>query len=897
MSKPRTARALALAAVLAAASAVHGFFWTTQTQPVGIDAEPGRLQSVSYSPSGREFDPEADKFVDRQHIQRDLAAVATLADGIRTYTVQEGMEALPRLAARTGLKVSLGIWVDGETKRTEQEVATAIRLARTVPGIVRVVVGNETLLRGEMTDAQLARLVERVRREVPPHIKVGTADTWFEMVNAPRTVAASDFVGIHTLPFWEGRDSSNALGYAIDKIEKVRARYPGKQIWVGEIGWPSAGENYHDAFPSLETQARIIREFGAYARTSGVEYNVIEAFDQPWKVALEGGVGPAWGMFDADRQPKWPMAGPVEASALEIRAGVGAVLAGLLLSAVVTVSRVRRGRATLLQTAIGAATLHLIGAAVALAAIKAGTEYVTAGTIVMWVGGAVLGSLLAVLAFADIDEAALTLLGRPARRLLPAGVSPAPSVRRPKVSVHIAARNENPAMLNQTLDALAALNYPDWEAVVAINNTADKSLVAPVEAHCAALNERLGARRFVFADFSCTGFKAGALNHALRLTAPDAEVIAVLDADYAVHPDWLDRLAPVFAADPRVGIVQAPQEHRDGEDSLGKRLMSAEYRAFFDSGMIERNEDDALICHGTMIMVRRAALEGVGGWSEWCIVEDTELGLKLLEEGWSIHYTNERLGAGCAPDSYKDFRQQRHRWAYGSVQIMKAHAKRMLPWVPGLSPAQKVQFAAGWARWWADAVGLVAAFMAIGWTFAATVLPLHLPPIEVTGIALAAILLRAGSSMALTRWASGQGWRDTIGTALIGMSLSLTVGRAILKGLFTKHEPFKVTAKGNGKKKKAVRYAGGPELALTLALLASAVTAQLLNKTETVELELWSALLMLMALPNALAAFFAAGDLVPEGFRPVEAFFRALPGRRRAAARVEPAAEPVAEQA
>ncbi len=295
-----------------------------------------------------------------------------------------------------------------------------------------------------------------------------------------------------------------------------------------------------------------------------------------------------------------------------------------------------------------------------------------------------------------------------------------------------------------------------------------------------------------------------------------------------------------------------------------------------------------------MIMVRRAALESVGGWSEWCIVEDTELGLKLLEEGWSIHYTNERLGAGCAPDSFKDFRQQRHRWAYGSVQIMKAHAKRMLPWVPGLTPAQKLQFAAGWGRWWADAVGLVAAVMAIGWTFAATVLPLRLPPVEVTAVALAAIILRALASMALTRWASGHGWRDTLGTALIGMSLSMTVGRAILKGLFTKHEPFKVTAKGNGKKKKAVRYAGGPELALALVLVAASVTAQLINKTQTVELELWSYLLLLMALPNALAAFFASWDLVPDGVRPVEAIFRALPGRRRAVAKVT---EPVTEQA
>ncbi|HEV7367972.1 glycosyltransferase [Arenibaculum sp.] len=859
------ARAIALAAVLVLASALHGLYWSHRTSPVPIDASPGRLLSLSYSPSGRDFDPEADSFVDRDHIQKDLAAIAGIADGIRTYTVQEGMEALPRLAARVGLQVSLGVWVDGDAQRTEAEIAAAIRIARSTPGIRRVVVGNETLLRGEMTDAQLARLVERVRREVPPHIQVGTADTWHDMLKAPRTVAASDFIGIHTLPFWEGYDGDGALGYALDKIRQIQARFPDKPVWIGEIGWPTAGPNFHGAFPSVEDQARIIREFASTARRLGIEYNVIEAFDQPWKVSLEGGVGQAWGVFDADRQAKWPLFGEVRSDGFELRVAIVAVLAGLLLSVAATWRRLAAGRATAAQTVVTAGVLHLIALSVGLAALEAASEYATAGTIVMWIGGLALGSVLVLLTFADVDEAALTLLGGRARRLLPAGISPVPSIPRPKVSVHIAARNENPAMLAQTLDALAALRYPEWEAVIAINNTADKSLVAPVEEHCRRLNERLGVNRFVFADFTCTGFKAGALNRALALTAPDAEVVAVLDADYAVSPDWLDRLAPLFAADPRIGIVQAPQEHRDGDETTMKRLMAAEYRAFFDSGMIERNEDDALICHGTMIMVRRAALEGAGGWSEWCIVEDTELGLRLLEDGWSIHYTTERLGAGCAPDTFRDFRQQRHRWAYGSVQIMKAHAARMLPWVAGLRTAQKVQFAMGWGRWWADAIGLVAAFLAIGWTFAATVLPLHLPPVEVTGVALGAMLLRAGSSMALTRWASRHDWVDTVGTALIGMSLSQTVGRAILKGLFTKHEPFKVTAKGNGSRRKAGRYAAWPELLMTGALLASAVTAQLLNATGTVELELWSALLLLMAVPNALAAGFAAADLLPEG--------------------------------
>lgn len=163
------------------------------------------------------------------------------------------------------------------------------------------------------------------------------------------------------------------------------------------------------------------------------------------------------------------------------------------------------------------------------------------------------------LALADLDEMTRTLLGRRPTRLLPADGAAALirnagiAVREPMVSVHIAARNEDPAMLNATLDSLATQDYPAFEVVVAINNTDDVGLITPVEEHCRTLNARLGRTVFKFANFNpITGFKAGALNRALRITADEAEVIAVLDADYAVSPQWLSRLAPPSRTRPSV---------------------------------------------------------------------------------------------------------------------------------------------------------------------------------------------------------------------------------------------------------------------------------------------------------------------------------------------------------
>jgi cellulose synthase/poly-beta-1,6-N-acetylglucosamine synthase-like glycosyltransferase len=184
--------------------------------------------------------------------------------------------------------------------------------------------------------------------------------------------------------------------------------------------------------------------------------------------------------------------------------------------------------------------------------------------------------------------------GRAPRRLI-AAAAPAADGFAPKVSIHIPANREPPDMLKATLDAVARLQYANFECVVVINNTPDPAHWLPIEEHCRALGDRF---KFVNAE-RLTGFKAGALRLALTHTAPDASIIGVIDADYMVHPDWLKDLIPVFA-DPQVGIVQAPQDHRDGERTLMHHAMNGEYAGFFDIGMVQRNECNAIIVHGTM---------------------------------------------------------------------------------------------------------------------------------------------------------------------------------------------------------------------------------------------------------------------------------------------------------
>ena len=234
---------------------------------------------------------------------------------------------------------------------------------------------------------------------------------------------------------------------------------------------------------------------------------------------------------------------------------------------------------------------------------------------------------LVLIAMARIEEIAAIAFGHKPRRLIVKGAPLAPAtigeaVTFPKVSIHIPAYFEPPEMLKQTLDAVARLDYPNFECVVIINNTPDPEFWQPIQDHCRALGERF---KFINAE-KVEGFKAGALRIAMERTAVDAEIIGIIDADYVVQPDWLKDLVPVFA-DPRVGLVQAPQDHRDGDRSLMHYIMNGEYAGFFDIGMVQRNEINAIIVHGTMCLIRRAAMDMAGGWAGDTICEDTDLGL------------------------------------------------------------------------------------------------------------------------------------------------------------------------------------------------------------------------------------------------------------------------------
>ena len=387
------------------------------------------------------------------------------------------------------------------------------------------------------------------------NVPVTTGEIWHVWIEHPELVSAVDYIAAHILPYWEGFSEAQTVDQAVVIYDKLRQAYPGKRIVIAEFGWPSAGYNMHRANPGRIEQAVVLRDFVSRAEAYGMDYNIVEAIDQPWKI-FEGGVGPYWGLFDATRHPKFNWTGPLT-DPDHWRLGTIAILVSVLLS----LPLLAMSTVTLMQTAMLAGAANVVGAwFAAVFGYWNGHYFVPGAAFALGLGMLLLIPLI-VIALARIEEIAAVAFGRKPLRLI-SSPPVAPDMILPKVSIHIPAHNEPPEMLKQTLDAIARLDYENYECIVVINNTPDPALWLPIEEHCRTLGERF---KFVRAD-NIVGFKAGALRLALVHTAADAEVIGILDADYVVQPNWLRDLVPLFR-DPAVGLVQAPQDHRDGEQS------------------------------------------------------------------------------------------------------------------------------------------------------------------------------------------------------------------------------------------------------------------------------------------------------------------------------------------
>jgi len=401
-------RKLVASFILTALAVAAAWWWLGRPLAApAIATDPGRIQCMSYTPfRGDETALNAATHAEAARIEEDLSKLARLTGCVRTYATDNGLDQVPAIAQRLGIKVLQGLWLGRDRQKNRVQIDTAIALAKRYPNAINgIVVGNEVLLRGELSPEDIAAVLREVKAATG--MPVTYADVWEFWLRNRELAAAVDFITIHILPYWE--DFPIAADIAAAHVDDIRSRvaatFPGKEILIGEVGWPSAGRMREGALPSRSNQAHVLEEVMARARAKNYRVNLIEAFDQPWKRYLEGTVGGYWGLFGgSSREPKFAWGEPVS----DHPWWLWQLAVGLTLTAVVFAGAIRAGGGSSIAKAPGrvAAGIAAIGLVAGIAAPWALENVVIES---FGPGGWIRGAAFAAVALAAPVVAAMTL--------------------------------------------------------------------------------------------------------------------------------------------------------------------------------------------------------------------------------------------------------------------------------------------------------------------------------------------------------------------------------------------------------------------------------------------------------------------------------------------------------
>lgn len=824
-------------------AAIHFGAWALLNRTLPLINAPEVVNGFAYSGFQKDQSPLERDYPSTAELLADLRLLKPYTDHIRIYGALENSEVTP-LASSLGFNITAAAWLGADRNANAREINALKEQIKTYPKIERALVGNEVLLRKDMTNAELYAYLDDVRNATKTPIS--TAEPWHVWIKNPDLVKHVDYIAVHLLPYHEGLPIEQAVDYALLKYNELMAAFPRKKIVIAEVGWPSEGPAIGAAVASKINQAQFVREFIAKTAYKNYDYYLMEAIDQPWKKNIEGWAGAYWGMFSADRELKYSLQGAVPKDVRWVSKATWATVIAFL-PILFIAYRFRHwglgGRVSLSVLLQACVTILVI------AWNLPGDYYYTLtdfNILIALILGMFLTSAVLMIYGMEFSEVMFKKHGWK----IYSRAKPLSSDKELFVSIHLACYNEPPEMVIQTIESLTRLNYTKFEVIVVDNNTKDEAKWKPIEAYMANMPQN-----FHFYHLpQWPGFKAGALNFALSKTHPDAKVVGVVDADYVVTSDWLSDLVPHFN-EPGVAVVQAPQAHREWENNFFRRMSNWEFEGFFRIGMHHRHERNALIQHGTMTLIHRDLLVQCGAWSEWCICEDTELGLRLLEQGYELRYIDETFGRGLTPADFKALKSQRSRWAFGAMQILKHHAPKLLG-KSTLTFGQRYHFLTGWFGWLGDALQLIFTLGSIGWSIAMIAFPKNfsLPVSIMIAPIVCFLLIKAAMGPILYRKTMSCKWIDILGASLASLGLSHAIARGIITGIVQKNGVFKVTAKGKLNAQKHTIFSPIIEEVLLLAALILCAIAMIVTRgVDNFDAQLWVALLALQSLPYVSA--------------------------------------------
>jgi exo-beta-1,3-glucanase (GH17 family)/cellulose synthase/poly-beta-1,6-N-acetylglucosamine synthase-like glycosyltransferase len=820
-------------------AALHFGIWTAANRALPLISVKPIVHGFAYSGYRANQSPLEKKYPNTAELAHDLKLLKSLTNRIRIYSSLENNEIIA-LADKENFSVIAGAWINQDKSANAREIAALKEKMHYYSNIEAAVVGNESLLRKDISVDDLIFYLDDMRDAVD--VPISTAEPWHVWLKYPNLVKHVDFIAVHLLPYHEGVPVEQAAQYALDRYQQLMEAYPRKKIVITEVGWPSSGPTIGAAVANGVNQARFVREFLSKNTHEEYDYYLMEAFDQPWKYNIEGWAGAYWGMFDADRHEKYSLQGAVSRDDRWDEKALWSTLIAFLPILFIAWRFKGWGIGGVISIAV---LLQACVTTLVVAWNLPGDYYYTLRDFIVLIGlifAIALTSLVLMIYAVEFSE----VMFKPRWRRMFKRAQPLPPDQELFVSIHLACYNEPPEMVIATIDSLSKLNYTKLEVIVVDNNTKDEAKWKPIEEYMTSLPDN-----FHFYHLpKWPGFKAGALNFALSKTHPDAQVVGVVDADYVVNADWLSDLVPHFV-EPQVAVVQAPQAHREWEHHFFHRMCNWEFEGFFRIGMHHRHERNALIQHGTMTLIRRGSLATLGGWSEWCICEDTELGLRLLESNMELRYVDNVFGRGLTPANFKALKSQRNRWAFGAMQILKYHMPKLLG-SSSLNFSQRYHFLTGWFGWFGEALQLLFTIGSICWTFAMLAFPeqFSLPMVVMIVPILCFLAIKAILGPMLYRKTMQCSWKDIFGASLASLGLSHAIARGIINGLLHKVGVFVVTAKTGAKSKQWQLIDPVREELLILLLLIGCSVAMLITRGfSNLDAQLWVSMLAMQSLP------------------------------------------------
>lgn len=521
------------------------------------------------------------------------------------------------------------------------------------------------------------------------------------------------------------------------------------------------------------------------------DYIFFEAYDQPWKVTLhEGRVAAHWGLFYADNKPKFQNKSLQKIMVVNYQIGdflvyyfVIAIL--FYLTFYLTLQQINF-KAKLLMSFL----THLLAFPFAWMLTEMKLIYIFQNIVFMILFIPIMFILIALVLY-KIQQMLEIIGDKPLKTLK----SKLKSDAAPFVSIHVPCSNEEPDMVINTLQSLLNLDYENYEIICIDNNTKVESLWKPVENFCQEHKEKI---KFVHIE-KLGGYKAGALKLALDYTSPRAEIIGIIDSDYIVDQNWLKTCVPYFY-DPTIGSVQAPQDYIEDYNTLFERSIYDEYIGFFRIGMQQRNEYNAIIQHGTMLLISRDALIKSGSWQLDTIVEDTDLGLRLLINGYQCLYVDKVLGRGVLPKSFKEYCKQRFRWVFGAFRTTIKYFKYFTFIKGKLKLSQRIHFMLGWLNWYVLIFSFLFTLSSIIYsTFMITISANYLQHYFFQIPIIVFILIELITTIVTYRIRVKISYARIFYSMLASAALIWTIAFASLRGIFTKKYPFLVTGKQKSK--------------------------------------------------------------------------------------------------